>query len=493
LLAYHLRYQDQAGQLIARLLSASGQQPAASGQPGEQSAISNQQSALLRAQLLAACNLERGGQLEAALAEIKKALSSVEVDQLQSSQSSMALGHAVYNLQSTIALVAARLQRKLGRLTQMEQTLSSLELPSGGKSGPRNLQAAIWGERGWLATARQLYPQAVENYRQAVENLREFLQGGNQPGLEELYEEASLFDGESSRQLLLADYTLAYARALCQVQQVGEALAQLDQAVKLNPKLAAAHILRGQLLQDQGRTQEALDALTQAAALEASPALHYELGLLYLKLNRAEEAIEALKLAAANPEIGSQSPYYASLGQAYQLEGKNGLARAAYTRALQLDPHDPKLHQAVARCYLEEGEPLAAVQPLQEAVVREPANSSYRLELAQLYEELGWLQDAASEYEHATRLNLTNPRAWLRNGQLLVKIGRSEQALDALQHALSLDDKLPEAHYEVGRLYLQAYQASLREQDKLPPDLQGMFGEVYAEAGVIKPAAVGQG
>ena len=475
LLAYHLRYQNQAGQLIARLLEAASRQPPAD------------QVMSLKAQLLAACNLERGGQLEAALVEIKKALSAVEVDQLQASQSAMALGHVVVNLQSTIQLVAARLQRKLGRLTPMEQTLATLELPA----GPLNLQAAIWGERGWLATARQLYPQAVENYRQAVESLRQFLDAGNQPDLDALYEEASLFDGESSRQLLLADYTLAYARALCQVQQVSEALAQLDEAVKLNPKLAAAHILRGKLLQSQGQSQEALEALTQAATLESSPALQYELGLLYMKLNRAEEAIEALKQAAANPEIGSQSEYYASLGQAYQLEGKNGLARAAYTRALQLDPHDPKLHQAVARCYLEEGEPLAAVQPLQEAVVREPANSSYRLELAQLYEELGWLQDAASEYEQATKLSQTNSRAWLRSGQLLVKIGRNEQALAALHQALSLDDKLPEAHYEVGRLYLKAYQTSLREQDKLPPDLQGMFGEVYAEAGVIKPAAVG--
>lgn len=488
LLAYHLRYQNQAGQLIARLQAIfSPQPPATSSQPPAD------QSTMLRAQLLAACNLERSGQLEAALTEIKKALSAVEVDRLQSSQSAMAQGHVVVNLQSSIALVAARLQRKLGRLTQMEQTLATLELPSGPPNGPgpRSLQAAVWGERGWLATARELYPQAVENYRQAVESLRQFLDAGNQPDLDALYEEASLFDGESRRQLLLADYTLAYARALCQVQQVSEALAQLDEAVKLNPRLAAAHILRGKLLQGQGQTQEALDALTQAAKLESSPALQYELGLLYLKLNRAEEAIEALKQAAANPEIGSQSEYYASLGQAYQLEGKNGLARAAYTRALQLDPHDPKLHQAVARCYLEEGEPLAAVQPLQEAVVREPANSSYRLELAQLYEELGWLQDAASEYEQATKLSQTNSRAWLRSGQLLVKIGRNEQALDALHQALSLDDKLPEAHYEVGRLYLKAYQASLREQDKLPPDLQGMFGEVYAEAGVIKPAAVG--
>jgi tetratricopeptide (TPR) repeat protein len=487
LLAYHLRYQNQAGQLIARLLSAISYQPSAiSSQPPADQVMG------LKAQLLAACNLERGGQLEAALAEIKQALNAVEVDRLSAtSNQPPATQSSIYNrqstivnLQSSIALVAARLQRKLGRLTQMEQTLATLELPA----GPLNLQAAIWGERGWLATARQLYPQAVENYRQAVESLRQFLDAGNQPELDALYEEASLFDGESRRQLLLADHTLAYASALQQVQQVSEALAQLDEAVKLNPRLAAAHILRGKLWQGQGQTQQALDALTQAAKLESSPALQYELGRLYLKLNRAEEAIEALKQAAANPEIGSQSEYYASLGQAYQLEGKNGLARAAYTRALQLDPHDPKLHQAVARCYLEEGEPLAAVQPLQEAVVREPANSSYRLELAQLYEELGWLQDAASEYEQATRLSQTNSRAWLWSGQLLVKIGRNELALEALHQALSLDDKLPEAHYEVGRLYLKAYQDSLREQDKLPPDLQGMFGEVYAEAGVIKPA-----
>jgi Flp pilus assembly protein TadD len=112
---------------------------------------------------------------------------------------------------------------------------------------------------------------------------------------------------------------------------------------------------------------------------------------------------------------------------------------------------------------------------LQGAVVSRPQNADYRIELAHLYDELGWHQEANSEYEQATNLNPAEPKVWLQRGKALNKTGQAEQARISLEQALKLDQNLAEAHYEIGVLYLKAYQAKHAQTDKLPPDLRGMF------------------
>jgi tetratricopeptide (TPR) repeat protein len=471
LLAYHLHYQNQATELIKRLLDELKVQSSkfnTSTGAGAQSPVS-----VAEAHLLAACNFERGGELNRARTEISLALTHPDPTK------------------PDYFVVAARLARKANMLGNMEQALEALKER---EKLPLSLQAAIRAEEGWLALARNRYQEAANFYQQAITLYQQSQRNGMAVKLDELYHEDGGFGLSSTYdQALLATYKFAYARALRQLHQYEPACRELDEAIKLNPRFAEAHVLRGEMLVEQGKFLAALESLKIAAELEPNPARFYELGKTYLKVEKPALAAEALKQAGSR-EIAGKSEYYNYLGLAYEKSGNNSAARAAYSCGLQIDPNSPDLHQALARCYLNEGERLAAVQPLQGAVVSEPANPVYRLALAQLYEELGWWQEAASEYEQAATLNPTDPQAWLKTGQLLVRTGRTDQGRAALEQSLRLNENLAEAHYELGKLYLDSYSAGQDEQAKLPPDLSGMYGPANEEMpAVSKPLEVIKG
>ncbi|HEX2913990.1 MAG TPA: tetratricopeptide repeat protein [Chloroflexia bacterium] len=443
LLAYHLRHQNQTTELINKLLKLSPEMP--------------------EGHLLAACNLERSGSLEQARSEVEAALKSAEP------------------LKSAACAVAIRLARKAGALDQVEQLLNTVDQK---EALPKDLQAVFQAEQGWLAQARSQHQAAAQAYREAITLYKQFMETGATRQLEKLYFEdtvSNIDNPGSFEQNLIAAYKVEYARALRNTGQVEMALSQTEEAAKLNPRNARAYFLKAELLQERGTPRAALEALKRATELEPTPARCYELGLLHLQLEEPEAAIEALKQAGNSREISSQSIYHAHLGQAYQKAGNNHEARAAYTRGLQINPDDPELHQALARCYLNDGEKLAAVQPLQGAVVSEPHNPRYHFELANLYEELGWLQEAAAEYQQVTGLTPQEPKAWLKNGQTLTRIGQVAQGKAALEQAIQLDDNLSEAHYEMGMLHLNAFLKNQKQVDSLPPDLSGIFWPVNEE------------
>ena len=79
----------------------------------------------------------------------------------------------------------------------------------------------------------------------------------------------------------------------CKVQlgQPGEALPLLEKALKIDPRIAKAHLNLGIIDQDQGRQQDALRELTTAVRLTPQDSnIHWRLARLYQAMGRKEEA-----------------------------------------------------------------------------------------------------------------------------------------------------------------------------------------------------------
>ncbi len=79
----------------------------------------------------------------------------------------------------------------------------------------------------------------------------------------------------------------------CKVQlgQPGEALPLLEKALKIDPRIAKAHLNLGIIYQDQGRQQDALRELTTAVRLTPQDSnIHWRLARLYQAMGRKEEA-----------------------------------------------------------------------------------------------------------------------------------------------------------------------------------------------------------
>jgi tetratricopeptide (TPR) repeat protein len=114
---------------------------------------------------------------------------------------------------------------------------------------------------------------------------------------------------------LNAEAYLMQGDALVQLGETQEALAPLSRSLELNPSLDRAHVLLGKVYSAQGKLDQALKHLEKGAAADKDGSVHYQLFVLYRKLNQPEKAAVALRASqelrsAATPAVlaGPQSP-----------------------------------------------------------------------------------------------------------------------------------------------------------------------------------------
>ncbi|KAK9678848.1 hypothetical protein RND81_11G236800 [Saponaria officinalis] len=174
------------------------------------------------------------------------------------------------------------------------------------------------------------------NNRASIQTNRHFLQG------------AHLLSRARSTRNKATSATLADA-----------ALAEADKALAIQPKNAAAHILRGLVLDFLGRRAAALRSLDMALTTPAVKTLserekgdalvkRAEIQMAVNKRRRVDSAmtdlIEAVGLTRDN------SKAYSLLGQCYEIKGvKDEEAVKAFSRALELDPLCDSARQGLAR------------------------------------------------------------------------------------------------------------------------------------------------
>ncbi|MFC5510213.1 tetratricopeptide repeat protein [Massilia jejuensis] len=129
----------------------------------------------------------------------------------------------------------------------------------------------------------------------------------------------------------------AYRRALASLQdgRAGEAIAGLQQTLRLNPRHEAARQTLVSLLVENNRGDEAMIQLGQALALDPrQPAL--AMLLARLQIERGKSGIEALQRTL--PHAAGNGEYHAFLGGALQRHGRLREAAEQYETALRTAP-----------------------------------------------------------------------------------------------------------------------------------------------------------
>ena len=104
------------------------------------------------------------------------------------------------------------------------------------------------------------------------------------------------FDRTLQLDPLNAEAYLMRGDALVQLEEVQEALAPLKKSLELNPELTRAHVLLGKVYTAQGNLAEAVKHMEKGAATDKDCSVHYQLSVLYRKLNQPEKADAAIRV-----------------------------------------------------------------------------------------------------------------------------------------------------------------------------------------------------
>jgi tetratricopeptide (TPR) repeat protein len=294
-----------------------------------------------------------------------------------------------------------------------------------------------------------------------------------------------------------------------QKENLDNAIEQFQAILALQPDDSYSALWLARLYRFENQHAQAEKVLR--AILEREPdngqALE-QLSQLLIDEGRSEEAITLLNQAASD---SAEPGFYDLLGDAYSQQKDWPKAEEAYRKAVDEDPDEPNHRHGLAEALLEEQKYPQALEQFQKLAELEPGTYQNYVRLAELYRKLGQFDQAQSSILRAKQLAPGNLEVVFNEAMLYEDQGHYEDAIklltDAIAGVKSQQHSPSEAagnsgalgilYEQLGRVYREAqnYPAAIdtfREMAKLGPDTQKraemLLIDTYREDREIDPA-----
>ena len=319
-------------------------------------------------------------------------------------------------------------------------------------------------------------------------------------------------------------YLMHYRKDNC-----GPLVAIFDRAVQAFPTFARLHLYRAELLGQDERYQDAVEACNRAIESDSTYAVAYKEKSEQLHhLKRAREALESIEQAIAlDPDA---EDYYRHKAEILANLRQDEEALVAYDQAIRLDPDNDYSYWAKARFLAQLGRDEDVLATYDQFIERFPAVfKGYQEKLfflskrkryedgletcdtylqqcphhAQAYEWKGRLlshldrpEEALLCYEEVIRLQPQDEDAYVVKAGLLVELKRYDEALSIFDQALQLAPDKIEISKKKGKLLikLKRYEEALplwQKTARLDPNdasLQDQIGDILSELGQYEEA-----
>jgi tetratricopeptide (TPR) repeat protein len=257
----------------------------------------------------------------------------------------------------------------------------------------------------------------ANRYEKAVETLEKFLNASPGNTQASLLLGLSLLeigrDNDAIKQLeptLLAapeDAGALYGLGLAYLRQNRPELPWAIEKLSALPSgVPASHLLRGQKFLARFEFEKAIAELNEAQKLNPElPRLYYSQGLCYYKLGRNREAIDAFEKELSRRPQDFTTNYYLALLQ--ESEGNLDAARQRLDAALKVSPEAVETNALLGKILVKQGRDAEALAPMEKAVAGDPTDPVKRYTLARIYRKLGRQEDANREFAEVQRLKTT--------------------------------------------------------------------------------------
>jgi tetratricopeptide (TPR) repeat protein len=253
-----------------------------------------------------------------------------------------------------------------------------------------------------------------------------------------------------------------------------EAVAALQDALRLEPNDAEVHGNVGIVLASLGRRDAAREHLERALALSPESAqAHSNLGNLLAAEGRLDEAV-AHYLAAVRIDH-DYADALNNLANVLVQQGKTDEAIARYEAALAADPSYLAAHHNLATVLTRVGRNAEAIAHYRAALALDPSHADAHRGLGAQLAARGQLDEAITELAAAARLRPGLANAHYEHGAALAAAGRLDEAIAAYGRAIALTPNVPDLHNDLGIAFarrgdLDAAAAEFRKAVALAPD-----------------------
>jgi len=256
-----------------------------------------------------------------------------------------------------------------------------------------------------------------------------------------------------------------------------EAERYFRQVITTAPQLPVGYLDLGLALLKEGKPADAVESLRHSLALDPSQrGVHLFLGITSYQLNKLDDARTALKEElqqdATNTEAltwlgivelgaGNADAAVGPLDEAarlspkdvdildYRAKAHSQVAAESYARMQQIDPDSWHVHRALAQNFADLGKTPEAIGEYRVAIEKQPGNPDLYEALGNLYQQVSQFDDAIHAYEQEVKLSPNNAIALYNLGKIDVERGDPAAGVALLRKAAPLL-----AHPAPGYFYL---------------------------------------
>jgi tetratricopeptide (TPR) repeat protein len=292
---------------------------------------------------------------------------------------------------------------------------------------------------GWPASLLAQGSASEDEFRQASEAMREG----------KLDEAGDLFSEVAKRSPTFAEVYLNLGLVREEQGRNEEAIASLQKALALKPKLHGANLFLGIAEYRLNQLDQAVTSLHKETAAYPTDANAWMwLGVAELAREQPEEAAQSLdraaKLAPDNVDILYQR------GRAHLLVSKN-----SYARMFKADPNSWHVHQVLAQADAESDRYEDAIAEYQTAIKLAPNQPGLHEELGLQYQKASKFEQAGAELQRELEIDPHNVLASYQLGTLKIELGDAAQGKALIEGALKQNAHLKDAQYYLGRAEMQ--------------------------------------
>jgi len=260
------------------------------------------------------------------------------------------------------------------------------------------------------------------------------------------------------------------ARRYISANRVDDAIAQLREAVRLNPTFTNGLCSLGVVLQMRNNSDEATACFRRALAADSNcMQAHLDLGLALQSQGKAAEAMQCFQRAAAlQPDNG---PVHVAMGTALLRQGSTRQAIEHFRQALESNPDDAMTRHNLAAALLTLNDLGGAIDEFRRALALNPGLFESHVGLARALRAVKQHDEALAHFNEALKIHPDHPSslagaAWIlathpdparRNAAQAVKLAERAAQLTRLGDPVALDAL--GAAYAAAGAYSQAVQA----------------------------------
>jgi tetratricopeptide (TPR) repeat protein len=295
----------------------------------------------------------------------------------------------------------------------------------------------------------------------------------------------------------LIELAEAYTTAPERLRKPDESITLLDNALKLEPKNAEAHIIKGDALEVLHPTESgpAIKEYEDAQKLNPkSPKAVLRQGKIWNRARNFPLAIEKYKEAIKiDPTF---APAYIEMAELYHRANQDNNALDAIKKYLDLNANNPYAHSRYASFLFESKQYPDCIKEIEDIQKKDTSDAYlYRL-LGYAYDETG-NKDTAAYSKGVKAINKFFQKTqgkdfkyiaddYKHKGSLLSKTGKDSLGVLELQKAIDLDPaKNCELYGDMGKIWMKAkkYDKAIVAYEKLPGCGKTLSGQNYYDLG----------